>query len=337
MTWKPGPGETTTLGYVDALLHTGVYDPVLVAYEQDREGHGAHDSAAADLEGRAWLELAQIGWDLETKEWAFLFHGACWEVFTTRFGAVDGTGEIALATGLARILADLIGEMFLPYEVVPVRSIGDEETDYTRALSHRPEPRKYKGTSDIYSGTRLNRQKLGKALVEFMSRGHDSNRTTPTERQVAARTKATIRPRRSQGSTIPRGQDFFSRLPQELLLCILPHVAFTDLPNLRLASRSIAAVSTLEQLPDSYWTIHFLRDYPYAVPEWLSPHTDFRALCFAMPPLFRQQRWGSPCRIGRRWRGAQAAERLLVWNGLDEVRNLLCRDPQGLPVDSLTD
>ncbi|KAK7756786.1 hypothetical protein SLS62_001229 [Diatrype stigma] len=335
---RPGPEKTTTLGRVDALLYMNPHEPILVAYERDREEHGAYDSAAAGPGRRAWLELVEVGWDPLMKEWAFLLHGACWEIVTTRFGTVDGTGEIALSTGLARILADLNSEWNYPYELVPVSSIVDTQEECIRSLEHRPEPRRYKHTSDIYSGARLDRVKLGEALLEITSRCHVSNtRTPPTQRQVAARTKTTVRPRRSQRSNIPRGQDFFSRLPRELLLCILPHVAFTDLPNLRLASRSIAVVSTLEQLPNSYWTTHFLRDYPYAAPEWISPHTDFRDLCFAMAPLSRPQRWGSPCRIGRRWRGARAAERLLVWNGLDNVSNLLCRTPLGLPVDSLTD
>lgn len=326
MTWKPGPENVTALGEVDAVLYPE-WEKALAAYKRNPEEDEAEDGP----ETLAWLELAQIGWDPKTREWAFLFHGACWEIFTTRFGDADGTGEKALAVGLARILSDLNQDVIYPRSLVPVCFMNGKPKAWQ--TYNRAEPRRLEDTSEIYSEASLNRDELDKTPSELISRSRDSSITTSTQRQIVAKMKVITRPHRSRRSKRPRVQDFFSRLPRELLLCILPYVAFADLPNLRLASKCIAAVSTLEQLPSSYWKTHFLRDYPCAIPWELSPQTDFRKLCFAMAPLFQQPCWDIPGYLRRN----MATERLIVWNGLDDVRNLLCRTPLGIPVDSLTD
>lgn len=98
----------------------------------------------------------------------------------------------------------------------------------------------------------------------------------------------------------------------------VPYLTFADLPNLRYASRAIAAVTTLDNLPASYWKTRFYIDHPHAAPVHPGEATDWRALCFSMPPLFSSQ-WGRNC--------SEMLHRCRFWDSL-----IISREPEGIPV-----
>ncbi|KAH9902034.1 hypothetical protein F4778DRAFT_105363 [Xylariomycetidae sp. FL2044] len=64
-----------------------------------------------------------------------------------------------------------------------------------------------------------------------------------------------------------RRQDFFTRLPPELRLCVIPFIRTKDLGSLRLASRVMAEISSLEELGKTdFWRMRFCKEYPFMVP-----------------------------------------------------------------------
>ncbi len=284
-----------------------------------------------NLETKPSYRCFKLGWDPIDNQWAFIIHGACWEIFTTRFGTTGSTQDVALATGMARILSNFNQDS--PWHHPQPIGLADP---FHPNRNEPTEPSRYETLEDHFEKGWIKIEELRRIISVFVKRCQEpSDRISTRPRLSASTATSTKRPYRSRRSTLANRksppEDIFSRLPRELLLCILPRVLFQDLPNLRLASRSIAAVSTLEQLPTSYWKIHFLEDYPYAVPSALGAAPDWRALCFSIPPLLRPD-WGSSY-WPRKQYGIQADKRRLVWNRLDGVRDLICRTPQGLPVD----
>ncbi|RYP68271.1 hypothetical protein DL771_006773 [Monosporascus sp. 5C6A] len=323
VTWKQGPEEKASLAWVGAI--EACRDGSFVTYVSDTEEEARH--SGSELATVNPQHLVKLGCDPINKEWAFLLHGSCWEIFTTRFGVSGSTEDTHLATGLARILYCLTRKSAgrLRHGLRPIIERAD--------ISLGTEPLRFWTFADIFQANGIMTGKLEQAISEFLTRGSEPRETKLSKRCATTTTRLTKRttgPRRSR-PPYSRRYDIFSRLPRELLLCILPFVRFLDLPNLRLASKCIAAVSTLDQLPASYWKMHFLNDYPYAIPANTDTIPDWRALCFSMPPLSRSRWESSYWNVGSFYRHAKA--RLRVWKGLSGVRDLICRTPQGFPVD----
>ncbi|RYP52900.1 hypothetical protein DL768_001996 [Monosporascus sp. mg162] len=320
--WNQGPEEKASLAWVGAI--EACRDGAILIYVSDTEEE-ARDSAS-ELSTVNSRHLVKLGLNSIAEQWAFPLHGSCWEIFTTRFGVSGSVEDTLLATGLARILHCLIRKSGgLRHNLRPIM-----ECVY---VSFGTEPLRFWTFVDILITNGIMMGELVQAISEFLKRGSEPSETNSTKRQTTTATRATKRttgPRRSR-LRYSRRYDIFSRLPRELLLCILPFVRFLDLPNLRLASKCIAAVSTLDQLPASYWKMHFLNDYPYAIPANTDTIPDWRALCFSMPPLSRSRWESSYWNVGSF--PAQANERLRVWEGLSGVRDLICRTPQGFLVD----
>ncbi|RYO73787.1 hypothetical protein DL766_008535 [Monosporascus sp. MC13-8B] len=321
--WKQEPEEKASLAWVGEI--EACRDSAFVIYVSDTEEEARE--SASELSTVASQRLVKLGLDPISKQWAFPLHGSCWEIFTTRFGVSGSVEDTFLATGLARILYCLTQKStgHLRHNLRPVMGCTH--------LSFGAEPLRFRAFADILQANGIMIGNLEQAISEFLTRGSEPSDTKLTRRHTTATTRSTKRKSGPRRSPLPysRRYDIFSRLPRELLLCILPFVRFLDLPNLRLASKCIAAVSTLDQLPASYWKMHFLIDYPYAVPANTDTIPDWRALCFSMPPLSRP-RWESSYWDVGSFSG-HANERLRVWKGLNGVRDLICRTLQGFPVN----
>ena len=354
--WEQGPPEKATLVWVKSMEMNRDERPTWIFYSDTDQ---AKEDTAADKKPETSLHRARLGWDPTTKQWASVFDGACWELFTTRFGTTGSTEDTALAAGLARMsyainrkptgghpmpVVLLIGAVnFMPgmTSVEPLRPRTPEEI-FTRCGT-----RLDRLEESIEQLIRLGQNPIDPDLVREFIPSHQGN-TLPSHAPRQPQHLGAFHNQRlkvlgidpyqrpqphimASGQLIEHcGVDIFSRLPRELLLCILPHVDFKDLPSLRLASRTVAAVSSLDQLPTSYWKTRFLNAYPYAVPTTLGEAPNWRALCFVMEPLFRP-RWGT-----RFWGSGHitsASRRVGIWRRLLFVRDLICRTAQGFPVN----
>ncbi|KAI0013513.1 hypothetical protein F4779DRAFT_564058 [Xylariaceae sp. FL0662B] len=251
------------------------------------------------------------------REWIFLCDGACWEIAMLRFGKSGSLEDLDLATGIARIQSSLSWDNL-------------ERTG--NMTSNRPltipwvrsyHPRRYETHQDVLESRGVDLGKLQTALSRLMNKG---------TKRIESRSAAT----KTRKSTFKRRcstrDDIFARLPVELLLYLLNFIRTKDLPQLRLASRDIAGVSTLDQLPKSFWRMRVYDEHPYLVPSVMDGTEDWRALHFTAPPLWRPSfgstdNWGgSPQELGRAtWED--------IWKGLDGVGQFINRTAQGLPVD----
>ena len=353
--WKQGPPEKATLIWVNSIKMT-LGERSWITYSKNDE---TKDGTAADKPEA--LYKVKFGWDYATKQWTSVFDGACWEIFTTRFGTTGSTEDTALAAGLARLIYALNrkspDDHAMPLGVL----IGSGNLQYIPPGTV-PEPRRPRTPEEIFQESGIQLDVLEDSIEKLIRLGQNPinqalvEEFNPSHRRSAAPGRAMRQPhhlgvfhyrrlktlgidpyKRPQPHIMASGQlcepcrvDIFSQFPQELLLCILPHVNFSDLPNLRLASRPVAAVSALGQLPTSYWKARFLNSYPYAVPATMGEAPDWRALCFAMEPLFRP-RWGTAF-----WGGGsmtRASGRASIWHRLLFLGDLICRTPQGFPVD----
>ncbi|KAK3995315.1 hypothetical protein QBC44DRAFT_234261 [Cladorrhinum sp. PSN332] len=83
-------------------------------------------------------------------------------------------------------------------------------------------------------------------------------------------------------SSISNCNDPFSGLPQALLQQIIQSLPTSDLLNLRLASKPMAQVSTLDALPRSFWLSRFTPPFEmgFALPARFDQNLDWRGLYF---------------------------------------------------------
>lgn len=363
MIWKPGPTEKATLGWAGDMEFDESSRP-LINYA-DR---GETQERVSGKPEEFYDKQVRLLWDSDNQQWAFLLEGTCWELFTARFGAMESNGDIDLATGLARILCNLnrksttsLRDVLPTCPPPPDREAQGSDHEHWGLC-----PRLFRTPQRIFA---LNKETTGvwkESLEQIISSFiYEGGREPITLRRIRLR-----RPESdiwndlmdpddyldisSDGILLgshhrPQHQvptvDGFSRFPTELLLHILAFVPFEDLPKLRLASKVIAAASALAQLPTLYWKIAFQYHYPCAIPRFLGK-PDWRTLCFSMRPLFRP-RWsrGPPGRWGKYYDdypedcGVHGVLEIKqqFWDRLDGLRDLICRKPRGVPVDSLTD
>lgn len=100
------------------------------------------------------------------------------------------------------------------------------------------------------------------------------------------------------------------------------------LSRLRLASKHVAAVSTVEKLPASYWRAYFFTYYAELFPS-KAPQgcQEWRALCFSLEPLARPQ-WTT-----RSIDNSSNEQWKAVWGSLYWLHVILCREVIGIPVE----
>ncbi|KAL2012051.1 hypothetical protein VTN00DRAFT_4769 [Thermoascus crustaceus] len=83
--------------------------------------------------------------------------------------------------------------------------------------------------------------------------------------------------------------DIFAKLPVEVVHILLSWLPSHDIPNLRLASRTVAFMSRTSSLPQSFWRSRFSPDFElgFALPADECGRPDWRSLYFATKHLLR--------------------------------------------------
>ncbi|CAJ2501640.1 Uu.00g044930.m01.CDS01 [Anthostomella pinea] len=297
--WKEGSHELATLGWVKWLVPNNITGVLHI--------HVSHSEQDASNKKTPAARVMRLGRDTNTGEFAFICDGACWEIAATRFGTADSPEDPTLATGLARMLASINWNIQTNTEPMRVLSARVPFDGFWPSLK---EPKRL-GQEVVLTKqgiTSLSKFLTGLKLLE------GKPKTSTTSRRFSQRRPA-VRRRRCVCN------DIFARLPVELLMHIVCFVHTQDLPRLRLASKDIAGVSSLNQLSRSFWQTRFYEEFGYAVPRDVDGQEDWRALHFSMPRL---------------WRPSIASsifKRASVWHGLDHVGLLVNRTLQGLPVE----
>ncbi|KAL2149329.1 hypothetical protein VTH82DRAFT_8677 [Thermothelomyces myriococcoides] len=102
------------------------------------------------------------------------------------------------------------------------------------------------------------------------------NLTSPTN--TAAATTITTR----NGLTKTTAGDPFFALPSEMLQLIIQHTPTSDLPSLRLASKAVAEVSHVADLPQAFWRSRFNPGFEmgFAMPRRSDADIDWRGMYF---------------------------------------------------------
>lgn len=94
-------------------------------------------------------------------------------------------------------------------------------------------------------------------------------------------------------SGLAENHDIFARLPSEIILLVIEHMPTASLSSLRLASRSVAAVSQPELLDQSFWHSRFQNEnemaFVFANREFILPPSpiDWRQLYCCATQMLR--------------------------------------------------
>ncbi|KAL2162226.1 hypothetical protein VTH06DRAFT_7139 [Thermothelomyces fergusii] len=104
-------------------------------------------------------------------------------------------------------------------------------------------------------------------------------RTSLTPPPAATSTSTT---RNGPKEAAAAGNDPFSVLPTEMLQLIVQHTPTSDLGSLRLASRAVARVSRVADLPQAFWRSRFAPPFEmgFALPQRADADLDWRAMYF---------------------------------------------------------
>ncbi|KAI5927825.1 hypothetical protein F4810DRAFT_706562 [Camillea tinctor] len=277
------------------------------------------------LRGYDWslFSIQNIGWNVLRRELVFFCDGACWDVALARFG---GTEE-KLATGLARLLFSLNWGRMEYSEPLSTRWVDR----LTHSLCMPVKPQALRTHLDIYRVLDVDPGEVRAYLDGLTEQGRVS-RLVDGKHADTTDMDGLPSPFRTWVLPPPRN-DIISRLPTDLQLTLLEFVDTKDLPQLRLASRHIASISALDNLPQSIWKARFYAERGWMVPTSLDGSEDWRSLFFSssLIPLATRQHittsyLDSLALVG--WK-----ERRQIWQNLDGVAQLLNKAIQGLPVE----
>ncbi|KAK4162878.1 hypothetical protein QBC43DRAFT_71192 [Cladorrhinum sp. PSN259] len=206
-----------------------------------------------------------------THTWTFRVHFDCWEMISSRV-----SDPIVLATNWSKTLITLNWKAtplgFLrTYSDIPSFAFSPLSSPHKKRQTYR---RLSLETLDSFEGLET---ELG------LSQLPTNNSPIPLDKLGVLNNNPNQHRQISYcSSTSMKRSDAFLGLPQELQQHIIHFLPTTDLLNLRLASRPMARVSTLEALPRSFWFSRFTPAFEvgFALPARFDADLDWRGLYF---------------------------------------------------------
>lgn len=196
-----------------------------------------------------------------TRTWAFRVHADCWDLVACRV-----SDPVACATAWCKFLISTNwGFHDLPPDSMPSRR-PKELLETTTSWG-----KNYRRTSlqrlDNFDGLAT---ELGLADL-------------PTIYQPRTLSELGLHASNTELVTWPsKANNRFATLPLEILQQVMEYTSTPDFVNLRLASRSIACVSRLDNLPHSFWRSRFAPPFEmgFALPERAAANLDWRGMYF---------------------------------------------------------
>jgi hypothetical protein len=168
------------------------------------------------------------------KTWSLGFHDACWELFLAQLSTL-------VAPSLRE--SDRIGQhLFQILHCLPTDDHGHIIPTHEFGGAHQLRKSPTRIPSDW-------QYVLADPTLEYFAPSRPSHQR-PVAYSLLFR----------QQASLSKSQDLFSKLPQELVVLIIEELSSEDLCNLRIASKSLARVTFLDMLPQSFWQSRFLPD-----------------------------------------------------------------------------